>query len=184
MNQRDVVFALTPADVIPEPTPEKQAERSYYEACRERFKTLVNRPAPELTVAEWLSGPPVSIEDMKGKTIALHFWTLNHNPPCPTDTSVANIAGGLSRQRTGLRRYLSRRSRRSRRLNNTSQTSRCLTQLAWTSQQRSSAQKAKPPINTLSDGAIPFVLIDTAGQITGGTSEHDLEAQIQILLAD
>ena len=72
------MFALTPADARPEPTPEEQAERSYFETCRERFNTLVNRPAPQLTVAEWLSGPPVSIEDLKGKTIALHFWTLNH----------------------------------------------------------------------------------------------------------
>ena len=78
VNQRDLVFALTPAEARPEPTPEQQAKRSYSVACRERFKTLINQPAPELTVAEWLSGPPVSIDDLKGKTIALHFWTLNN----------------------------------------------------------------------------------------------------------
>ena len=70
VNQRNLVFTLTPADARPEPTPEQQVKRSYSEACRERFKTLINQPAPELTVAEWLSGPPVSIEDLKGKTIA------------------------------------------------------------------------------------------------------------------
>ena len=78
VNQRDLVFALTPSEARPELTPEQQVKRSYSEACRERFKTLINQPAPELTVAEWLSGPPVSIEDLKGKTIALHFWTLNN----------------------------------------------------------------------------------------------------------
>ncbi len=78
VNQRDIVFALTPGEARPEPTPEQQAKRSYAQACRERFKTLVNQPAPELTVAEWVSGPPVSIANLKGKTIALHFWTLDH----------------------------------------------------------------------------------------------------------
>ena len=78
VNQRALVFALTPADVRPEPTPEQQAERAYSVAARERFKTLVNQPAPELTITEWVSGPPVSIADLKGKTIALHFWTLDH----------------------------------------------------------------------------------------------------------
>ena len=78
VNQRDLVFALTSTEARPEPTPEQQAKRSYAQACRERFKTLVSQPAPELTVAEWLSGSPVSIEDLKGKTVALHFWTLEH----------------------------------------------------------------------------------------------------------
>ena len=78
VNQRDLVFTLTPADARPEPTPEQQAKRSYSEACRERFKTLVSQPAPNLTIAEWVSGPPISIDDLKGKTIALHFWALDH----------------------------------------------------------------------------------------------------------
>ena len=78
INQRDLVLTLTPPKPRPELTPEQQTERTYFQACRERFKTLVNQPAPELTVGEWVSGPPVSIEDLKGKTIALHFWTLNH----------------------------------------------------------------------------------------------------------
>ena len=78
VNQRDLALTLTPADVRTGPTPEQQAKRSYSEACSERFKTLVSQPAPELTVAEWLSGSPVSIGDLKGKTVALHFWSVNH----------------------------------------------------------------------------------------------------------
>ena len=78
VNQRDLVLTLTPADVRTGPTSEQQAKRSYSESCRERFKTLVGQPAPELTVAEWLSSSPVSIKDLKGKPVALHFWSLNH----------------------------------------------------------------------------------------------------------
>ena len=82
VNQRDQVLTLTPPEPKPELTPEQQAEReaqqSYVNAAEERVKTLVNQPAPELSVAEWLSGSPTSIEDLKGKTIALHFWALDN----------------------------------------------------------------------------------------------------------
>ena len=82
VNQRDLVLTLTPPEPKPELTPEQQAEReaqqSYVNAAEERVKTLVNQPAPELSVAEWLSGSPTSIEDLKGKTIALHFWDLDN----------------------------------------------------------------------------------------------------------
>ena len=54
-----------------------QADRMYAEEAEERFKSLVGTPAPELKVAEWLSGLPVSINELKGKTIALYFWDLS-----------------------------------------------------------------------------------------------------------
>ena len=152
-NQRDLVFALTPADARPEPTPEEQAERSYFETCRERFNTLVNRPAPQLTVAEWLSGPPVSIEDLKGKTIALHFWTLNHKHHV-RQIRLLQILQEVYRDKGLVCVAICPAEAEIETINDTSQNSRCLTQLAWTSQQRSSAQKAKHSINTLLDGAI------------------------------
>ncbi len=78
VNQRDLVLTLTPAEPRPEFTPEQQARRkaqaAYVQDAEERFKTLVNKPAPELAVAQWLSGSSVSLEDMKGKMIALFFW--------------------------------------------------------------------------------------------------------------
>ena len=182
-NQRDLVFALTPADARPEPTPEEQAERSYFETCRERFNTLVNRPAPQLTVAEWLSGPPVSIEDLKGKTIALHFWTLNHKHHvrqisllqilqevyrdkglvcvaiCPAEAEIETI-----------KRHIAEQS------------------LSYSIGLDQPTAVVGAEGETFHQYAVgwghQFVLINTAGQITGGTSEHDLEAQIQILLAD
>ena len=78
VNQRDLVLTLTPAEPRTELTPEQQAQRkaqqAYNHDAEERFKALVNQPAPELAVAEWLSGPPISVGDLKGKTIALYFW--------------------------------------------------------------------------------------------------------------
>ena len=53
-----------------------QAQQVYTEEAEERIKSLIGKPAPELKVAEWLSGFPVSIRDLKGKTIALYFWDL------------------------------------------------------------------------------------------------------------
>ena len=78
VNQRDMMLALTPNEPGPEPTPEQRARWSYNESADERFKTLVNQPAPELAVAEWLTGSPASIGELEGKTTVLHFWNLNH----------------------------------------------------------------------------------------------------------
>ncbi len=44
----------------------------------QRFAKLVGKTAPKLAVAEWISGPAVSIGDLKGKTVVLHFWELAH----------------------------------------------------------------------------------------------------------
>ena len=74
VNQRDVVFTLTPSEPIPAPTPEWQARWAYAKEAEERFKALVNQPAPELAVAEWLTDTVSSIRNLKGSTIALDFW--------------------------------------------------------------------------------------------------------------
>ena len=76
VNQRDLVFTLTPTGPRPEPSPEWLAQVTYAEKAEERFTTLVNQPAPELAVAEWLSGTPVSMGDLKENTIALFFWNV------------------------------------------------------------------------------------------------------------
>ena len=74
VNQRDLVLTLTPTEPSPAPTPAQQARWSYAEAAEERAKTLESQPAPELAVAEWLSGAPISIGNLRGKTAALYFW--------------------------------------------------------------------------------------------------------------
>ena len=178
------MFALTPADARPEPTSVKQAERSYSEACRERFKTLVNQPAPELAVAHWLSGPPTSIGDLKGKTIVLYFWDLSYVDDhvqwiqllnllqevyggkglvcvaiCPAAVDVETIKQHIADQSLSYSIGLD-------------QPTAVVGAKGETSHQYAVGW------------GITFVLIDTAGEITGGAWEHDLEAQIQILLAD
>lgn len=53
-----------------------QAERMYTEESEARLKALMGAPAPELKVGKWLSGLPISIGNLKEKTIALYFWDL------------------------------------------------------------------------------------------------------------
>lgn len=36
--------------------------------------TLVGKPAPTVLAQEWLGGPPVSLENLKGKVVLLDFW--------------------------------------------------------------------------------------------------------------
>ena len=70
----DIVVKKMPSDLVAK----QQAWNAYVADTRERSKTLMGQPAPELEVAEWLTGAPVSIKDLKGKTIALYFWEPAH----------------------------------------------------------------------------------------------------------
>ena len=56
---------------------EHQTHQMYAQEAEVRLEALMGVPAPELKVAKWLSGLPVSIGDLKGKTIALYFWDLS-----------------------------------------------------------------------------------------------------------
>ena len=126
----------------------------------------MNQPAPELSVAEWLSGSPLSIGDLKGKTVALHFWRLGgfdlHEVRllnalqevyrekglvcitiCPASTVVETVKQHIAEQSAVPP-------------NRTRSTDNEL-----------SVRKAKPSIDMLSVGRLRFVLINTAGEITG-----------------
>ena len=186
MNQRDLVLTLTPPEPRPEPTPEQRSERevqrSYVNAAEERFKTLMNQPAPELNVTEWLSGSPTSIEDLKGKTIALHFWysrSLNVQ-----QVRLLNILQEVYQEK-GLV---------------------CITicpatVAVETVKQHITEQALSYPIGLDRPTAVlgakgetfdryavgwspPIVLINTAGEISGHVWDRQLEDQIQILFAD
>ena len=186
VNQRDLVLTLTPPEPRPEPTPEQRAERevqrSYVNAAEERFKTLMNQPAPELNVTEWLSGSPTSIEDLKGKTIALHFWysrSLNVQ-----QVRLLNILQEVYQEK-GLV---------------------CITicpatVAVETVKQHITEQALSYPIGLDRPTAVlgakgetfdryavgwspPIVLINTAGEISGHVWDRQLEDQIQILFAD
>ena len=182
VNQRDLVLTLTPPKQSPGVTPKQLAERLYSQARRERSKTLVNQPAPELSVAEWLSGSPISIGDLKGKTVALHFWRSTgfdlH------EVRLLNVLQEVYREK-GLV---------------------CITicpakAAVETVNQHIAEQSVSYPIvldqpttvvgaegETFDQYAIgwstPFVLINTAGKITGHIRGDDLEGKIQVLLAD
>ncbi len=186
VNQRDLVLTLTPPEPRPEPTPEQRSERevqrSYVNAAEERFKTLMNQPAPELNVTEWLSGSPTSIEDLKGKTIALHFWysrSLNVQ-----QVRLLNILQEVYQEK-GLV---------------------CITicpatVAVETVKQHITEQALSYPIGLDRPTAVlgakgetfdryavgwspPIVLINTAGEISGHVWDRQLEDQIQILFAD
>ena len=71
---RDLVLRkMTPHQIKENQVWERRAKE-----VEQRFETLGGNPAPELEIAEWLSGPAISIGDLKGKTVVLHFWELAH----------------------------------------------------------------------------------------------------------
>ena len=80
-NRDDVVFVLEPPVIIKHLTPEQEARRKYAkmvreygEAARERLKQLDGKSAPELDVTWWLHGEPVTLAELRGKVVVLHFW--------------------------------------------------------------------------------------------------------------
>ena len=183
VNQRDLVLTLTPTEPSPEPTPAQQARWSYTEAAEERAKTLVSQPAPELNVAKWLSGSPTSIGDLKGKTVALHFWDsryLHH----VQRIRLLHILREVYRDKGLI----------------------CITIVPATAAveaiKRHIAEQAwshpialdQPTTVVGADGETfvryaiggvpPIVLINAAGQITGHVWDYELESKIQALLAD
>ena len=182
VNQRDLVLTLTPPKQSPGVTPKQLAERLYSQACKERSKILANQPAPELSVADWVSGSPISIGDLKGKTVTLHFWRS-----AGFDLHQVRLLNVLQEvyQEKGLV---------------------CITicpasTVVETVKQHVAGQSVSHPIaldqpttvvgaegETFDRYAIrwstPFVLINTVGEITGHIRGDDLEGQIQALLAD
>jgi len=186
VNQRDLVLTLTPPKPRPEPTPtqraEREAERAYFKAVEERAKTLVNQPAPELSVTEWLSGSPISIRDLKGKTVALHFWrsrSLNVQKVrllnilqevyrekglvcitiCPATAEVETVKRHITEQSLSY-------------------------PIALDQSTAVVGAKGETFDRYAIGGAGPIVLINTMGKITGHVWDGNLEDQIQILLVD
>ncbi|MDE0044116.1 MAG: redoxin domain-containing protein, partial [Candidatus Poribacteria bacterium] len=187
VNQRDLVLTLTPAEPRPEPTPEQQARRkaqqAYVQDAEERFKTLVNKPAPELAVAEWLSGSSVSLEDMKGKMIALFFWhvkntdrvqwarLLNLLQEVYGEKGVVCIAiCSADAEIETVKQYIAEYS------------------LAYSIGLDSPTDIIGARGETFDRYAVgwdaPIILINGAGEITGRVWDSELEERIQTLLAD
>ena len=70
----DIVVKKLPPDLAAK----VRAQNAYMKDVIKRSETLTGQPAPELEVEEWLTGTPVSISGLKGKTIALYFWEPAH----------------------------------------------------------------------------------------------------------
>ncbi len=185
VNQRDLVLTLTPPEPRPEPTPEKrakrEAERSYFKAVEERAETLVSQSAPELAVAEWLSGPLISIGDLKGKTVALHFW---HSVDFDLhQVRLLNVLQEVYREKglvciticpataavETVKRHIAEQA-----LSHSIALDRPTTVIGAEGE----------TFNRYAIGWAPIVLINTAGEITGHTWDDELEEQIQMLLSD
>ena len=64
--------------ITPDQVTEHRTSVTSMHEVEQRFGKLVGKTAPELAVAEWISGPAVSVGDLKGKTVILHFWELAH----------------------------------------------------------------------------------------------------------
>ena len=179
-------MTLTPPEPRPEPTPEKrakrEAERSYFEAAEERAENLVNQPAPELSVAQWLSGAPISIGDLKEKTVVLHFWrsrSLNVQ-----QVRLLNVLQEIYREKglvciticpasaavETVKRHIAEQS---------------LSHPIALDQPTTVVGAEGETFNRYAIGwSAPIVLINTAGEITGNVWDANLEDQIQISLAD
>jgi len=183
VDRRDLVFTLTPDDERLGPTPQQQLQRSYAASAENRFKSFVNKPAPELAVAKWLSGSPASIGEFKGKTIVLHFWNLNHRDHirqirllnilqevyrekglvcvaiCPATADVDKVKVHITEQSLSYSIGLDRPT-------------------------KVVGAKGETFDRFAIGWGTGFVLINSAGEISVDAWGHDLEAKVQYLLAD
>ncbi len=183
VNQRELILTLTPTEQRPGPTPEWLAEMTYAEKAEERFKTLAGKPAPEFAVAEWLSGLPVSVGDLKGKTIALLFWNvkdsnrvqwarlLNLLQEVYGEKGIVCVAICSAKTEVeAVKQYIAEHS------------------FAYSIGLDSPTDVIGARGETSDRYAVgwgaPIVLINGAGEITGRVWDRELEDRIQTLLAD
>lgn len=79
MNQDGVVLVLEessePEEPSKQPTAEEIARSKYMEKQWARREKIPGQPAPELDVAQWLHGRPITLAELRGKIVLLHFWS-------------------------------------------------------------------------------------------------------------
>ncbi|MDE0185892.1 MAG: sigma-70 family RNA polymerase sigma factor [Candidatus Poribacteria bacterium] len=182
VNQRDLVLTLTPSEHKPEPTQEQQLQRSYAASAEDRFNTLLNKTAPGLAVVDWLSGSPVSIGELEGKTIVLHFWDLkrsNHIQWIRLLNILHEVYGEKGLVCVAVCRAATEIEAVKRHI--TEQSLSCSIGL----DRPATVDGAKgETFERYAVGWHPFILINAAGEIAGRSWEHDLEAKVQTLIVD
>ena len=186
VNQRDLVLTLTPPKPKPEPTSEQRALWSYNESAEERFKTLVNQPAPELAIAEWLSKSPVTIADLKGKTIVLYFWDLSYVDHYVQRIQLLNILheeyGAKGLACVGICTAAAKAEVETVKQQIADQS---LTYSIGVDRPTTVAGAKGETFHQYAVGwGIPCVLINSAGKVIGRVYDSELEDRIQTLLAD
>lgn len=187
VNQRDLVLTLTPNKPRPESTPEQRARwdahESYNESLEERFKTLVGKPAPELAVAEWLSGSPVTIRELKGKTIVLHSWDLSYVDDHVQWIRLLNMLQDAYGEKglvciavcpaleevEAVKRHIVAHS---------------LSYSVGLDRPTEVVGAKGETFDRYAFGQYSFILINAAGEVAGSAWAEDLEIQIQTLLGD
>ena len=183
VNQSDLVLTFSPTESSSEPDPERQARWAYAREAVERFKTLVGRPAPELAVAEWLSGTVSSIKNLKGSTIALDFWESGVSDNIPS-VRLLNLLHDIYEEkglvcitiipaREDVETVKQRIAEHSLRYS-----------IGLDSQTGVTGAKGETFDRYAVGWGGPIVLINAAGEITGSVYASQLEDQIQALLAN
>ncbi|MGA2060964.1 MAG: TlpA disulfide reductase family protein [Thermoguttaceae bacterium] len=67
---RDISYMVgDPPELIHELKAAADARRKFYEELRKN-------PAPPLDASAWINGLPIRLEDLKGKRICIHFWSM------------------------------------------------------------------------------------------------------------
>jgi hypothetical protein len=67
-----------------------ETKDEYEKVKRERAR-IEGKPAPPLQVSRWLSGKPVTLEELLGKLVVLHFWSVSHESSVESLREAENL---------------------------------------------------------------------------------------------
>jgi thiol-disulfide isomerase/thioredoxin len=65
---------------------------------KQAMDKLIGKPAPEIPTSRWLNGPSQSWDDLKGKVVVLHFWSLWCEPCRPDLERLAQTYASQSNE--------------------------------------------------------------------------------------
>lgn len=183
VNQRELVLTLMRTESSTAATSEQQLRKSSADEAEDRLKTLLGKTAPELAVAKWLSGAPVSVGSLKGSTVALFFWDLRDSERVQW-ARLLNLLGEVYREKGLVCAAIC-----------PAKTEIEMIKQLIAEHSLTYSVGLDSPTNILGARGETFdryavgweariVLVNAAGEIAGRVWDRELENQIQILLAD